>query len=51
MPTCLFKSIIHVQEVTDKWLYEYNNIRPHASLGHVPPKIFAEQKLLPQVGK
>ena len=42
----LFKSIRHVQEITNKWLYEYNNIRPHASLGHVPPRLFVKQKLL-----
>lgn len=47
----LFKSITQVQEITDKWLDEYNNIRPHASLGHVSPRTFAKQKLLLQVGK
>lgn len=47
----LFKSITHVQEITNKWLDEYNNVRPHASLGHMSPRRFAEQKLLLQVGK
>ena len=47
----LFKSITHVQEITNKWLDEYNNVRPHASLGHVPPRLFAEQKLHLRVGK
>lgn len=42
----LFKSIKQVQEITDKWLDEYNNIRPHASLGNVSPRQFARQKLL-----
>ena len=47
----LFKSITQVQEITDQWLDEYNNIRPHASLGHVPLRAFAKQKLLLGVGK
>ena len=47
----LFKSITQVQEITNQWLDEYNNIRPHASLGHVPPRAFAKQKLLLGVGK
>ncbi len=47
----LFKSITQVQEITNQWLEEYNNIRPHASLGHVPPRVFAKQKLLLRVGK
>ena len=46
----LFKSLKQVQEMTDKWLDEYNNIRSHASLGHVPPRQFAKQKLLLCVG-
>ena len=47
----LFKSIKQVQEITTQWLDEYNNIRPHASLGHVTPRVFAKQKLLLGVGK
>ncbi len=47
----LFKSITQVQMITNQWLEEYNNIRPHASLGHVPPRVFAKQKLLLRVGK
>jgi putative transposase len=42
----LFRSLKQVQEITDQWLDEYNNIRPHASLGHVPPRQFAKKKLL-----
>ena len=42
----LFKSLAQVQEITNLWLEEYNNIRPHASLGHVPPRQYAKQKLL-----
>jgi putative transposase len=42
----LFKSLKQIQEITNQWLDEYNNIRPHASLGHVPPRQFAKQKLL-----
>jgi transposase InsO family protein len=41
-----FKSLKQVQDMTNQRLDEYNNIRPHASLGHVPPRQFAMQKLL-----
>lgn len=47
----LFKSLTQVQQITDQWLEEYNTVRPHASLGHVPPRQYAKQKLLLQVAK
>ena len=36
----LFKNIDNVQEITDKWLQEYNNERPHQSLGNLTPRAF-----------
>jgi len=39
----LFDSIEQVQKLTDEWLVHYNEIRPHESLGNVPPTYFAKQ--------
>ena len=36
----LFASISQVQQLTDDWLREYNEQRPHVSLGSVPPTMF-----------
>jgi putative transposase len=33
----VFESIDQVQQITDEWLVEYNEQRPHDSLGRVPP--------------
>ena len=33
----LFESTAQVQRITDDWLIEYNELRPHDSLGRVPP--------------
>jgi putative transposase len=33
----VFNSIQQVREVTETWLHEYNEERPHDSLGRVPP--------------
>lgn len=33
----LFESLDQVQQITDDWLIEYNEERPHDSLGRVPP--------------
>jgi putative transposase len=33
----LFASISEVQQITDEWLIEYHEQRPHDSLGRVPP--------------
>jgi putative transposase len=40
----LFHTIAEVQAITENWLEEYNAIRPHASLGHVPPYQYAPKQ-------
>ena len=37
MDICLFNSIDEVQTISDNWLNEYNNDRPHESLKNMPP--------------
>ena len=36
----VFESVEQVREVTETWLHEYNEERPHDSLGRVPPLMF-----------
>ena len=36
----LFNSITQVQAAADVWLMDYNEYRPHESLGNVPPAAF-----------
>lgn len=36
----LFKTFEQVQHITEKWLIEYNEQRPHDALGGVPPRQF-----------
>ena len=36
----VFEAIEQVREITDTWLSEYNEERPHDSLGRVPPLTF-----------
>jgi putative transposase len=40
----LFRTLEDVQTITNKWLDEYNHIRPHAALGNVPPALFESNK-------
>ena len=42
MPT---SSIAEIREITDDWLRRYNEIRPHDSLGSLPPARYREQLL------
>jgi putative transposase len=42
----LFKNIADVQAITDEWMVEYNNERPHESLGNLSPKKFIEKQLI-----
>ena len=34
----LFKSIEHAQRLATKWLWTYNNERPHTAIGGIPPR-------------
>ena len=41
----IFKNIEHAQKEIEKWRQEYNNWRPHRSLGNITPREFARRKL------
>lgn len=46
-----FQSLTHAAGIIDAWKDEYNNFRPHGSLGGIPPRVFAQkqQQMLPMV--
>ncbi|MBS7328098.1 MAG: integrase core domain-containing protein, partial [Oxalobacter sp.] len=35
-----FRTLEEVREITMEWMAEYNEIRPHESLGNLPPRAF-----------
>ena len=37
----VFRKLSEVREVTDRWLIEYNEERPHYSLGNLTPAEYA----------
>lgn len=37
----IFHSVTHAQEITNKWIKEYNNERPHQSLNYETPASYA----------
>ena len=39
----VFESLYQVRHITRKWMIEYNEERPHDSLGNVPPAMFRRQ--------
>lgn len=39
-----FMSLAEAREVIEEWRKEYNEIRPHSSLGYLPPAVFAKQE-------
>ncbi len=39
----LFTSLNHVRDALAIWMEDYNTIRPHSSLGNLPPAIFAKR--------
>ena len=38
-----FLSLADAEEKVEKWRWDYNNFRPHSSLGDVPPRTYIEQ--------
>ena len=36
----LFNTLSQVQEAVDEWITDYNEYRPHESLGRIPPTVF-----------
>jgi len=38
----IFKRLSEVREITDRWITEYNEERPHYSLGNLTPAEYAE---------
>lgn len=45
----LFNSISEAQAAADTWLIDYNEYRPHESLGDVPPLAFKPRIFKPVV--
>lgn len=45
----VFQSLYEVREQTEKWLKEYNEERPHESLGLTPREYLLTQK--PEISK
>lgn len=43
-----FKSLDHAKNEIEKWRVEYNNWRPHRSLGNITPREFARRKTQPR---
>ena len=38
-----FRSLEEARVEIDQWRYHYNHVRPHSSLGYLPPVAFAKQ--------
>lgn len=41
----LFDSLEEVRDITQEWIIDYNNFRPHDSLGGVPPAKYRQQSV------
>jgi putative transposase len=39
----VFESLSQVREITRRWIKQYNEERPHSSLGQIPPAMFRRQ--------
>jgi putative transposase len=39
----LFFNLNHAREIISKWLEEYNEVRPHSSLGRLPPALYVKK--------
>lgn len=35
--------LAEAREVIEEWRREYNEVRPHSSLGYLPPAVFAKK--------
>ena len=40
----LFSDLDEVRDQTQRWIWNYNNVRPHESLGNKPPVLFNKQR-------
>jgi putative transposase len=38
-----FRDLDEAREEIDRWRQHYNEVRPHSSLGYVPPAVYAKQ--------
>jgi putative transposase len=38
----LFGSLAHAREALAEWRRDYNTVRPHSSIGNLPPAIYAQ---------
>lgn len=45
----LFNTLSEVQAATDEWVMDYNEFRPHESLGRVPPATFMSRIFKPEI--
>lgn len=45
----LFQSLQHAKEEVEKWRIEYNEWRPHSSIGNLTPREFARRKMQQQI--
>jgi len=41
----IFETIDQVREQTQIWMNDYNNYRPHESLGNKPPAVYAKKHI------
>lgn len=39
-----FMNIAEARQMIEEWRKEYNEVRPHSSLGYLPPAVFAKQE-------
>ena len=47
----LFFNLVDVREKLDSWRHDYNTLRPHGSLGHLPPAEYAQRAMRSQSTK
>lgn len=43
----LFTDLDQVRDQTQRWIWNYNHVRPHQSLGNLPPVKFSQQRSYP----